>query len=142
VATLTAFEEEHLAGVLVLFQAEGWPSYTADPKRTLQALSSAGSVTLVALENDAVVGVAQVQSDGEIQAHLSIIAVAREHRRRGLGRTLLREALRRSGGLRVDAISTDDDFYIGLGARRFSGFRLSREELGLPDPGRGAVTGL
>jgi ribosomal protein S18 acetylase RimI-like enzyme len=128
---LAEFTREHLERALVLFAAEDWPSYSTDAEQTWRALTAAGSMTVVAVEGDEVVGVAQIQSDGEIQAHLSTLVVAATHRRRGIARRLLAEALRRAGGKRIDLISRTEDFYPGLGARRFHGFRIVREDLGL-----------
>jgi ribosomal protein S18 acetylase RimI-like enzyme len=73
--------------------------------------------------------VAQLQSDGEIQAHLSTIVVGREARGRGLGRQLIGEALRRAGGIRIDVITRNDEFYVALGAQQVSGFRLLPDDL-------------
>ena len=53
-------------------------------------------------------GFAQLQSDGEIQAHLSLIAVDPACRRQGLGRQMLDLALRTAGGLRIDLLNTED----------------------------------
>jgi GNAT superfamily N-acetyltransferase len=66
-----------------------------------------------------------------IQAHLSTIVVARSHRRRGVGRLLLAEALREAGGERMDVLSSADDFYAAMTKRHFSGWRLTRTDLGL-----------
>ena len=60
--------------------------------------------TVVAVDEEAgtgVVGFACLQSDGEIQAHLLLIAVEAAHRRRGIARALIAEALARAGGERI-----------------------------------------
>jgi predicted N-acetyltransferase YhbS len=100
--------------------------YTADAERTWRALTAPGTCTTVAVEDDRVVGLVQVQSDGVVQAHLSIIAVARDRRRGGIGRGLVGEAFERSGGQRLDLVSTEgaDAFYEFFTHRRFPGFRL------------------
>jgi ribosomal protein S18 acetylase RimI-like enzyme len=128
---IVPYAPEHRPGTIALFAAELWPSYTRDPARTCQALRAPGVTSLVALDGDAVVGIVQVQSDGVIQAHLSTIVVARSHRRRGLGSMLLAEALRAAGGERMDLLSIADDFYASMTSRRFSGWRLTRADLGL-----------
>ena len=46
-----------------------------------------------------------MQSAGRIQAHLSLIAVARHHRRQGIGRRLIEEAFVHCGGKLVDLLS-------------------------------------
>jgi GNAT superfamily N-acetyltransferase len=70
----------------------------------------------------------------QIQAHLSALLVGEGWRRRGLARALLREALSQAGGLRMDIICPAGNFYLHLGARALSGFRLERRELGLEGP--------
>jgi ribosomal protein S18 acetylase RimI-like enzyme len=116
----------HLAGVMRLCRVERWPSYLASAERTWRALTAPGSCTVVAVEDSEVVGFAQLLSDGLIQAHLTLIAVARAHRRRGIGRRLLEEGLARAGGLRVDLVSTEGahGFYRAFEHRRFPGFRI------------------
>jgi GNAT superfamily N-acetyltransferase len=125
------YAPEHRAGAIALFAAELWPSYTRDPARTCAALRAPGVTSLVALDGDTVVGVVQVQSDGQIQAHLSTVVVARSHRRRGIGRRLLADALRAAGGERLDLLSIADPFYASMTNRRFNGWRLTRADLGL-----------
>lgn len=108
-----------------LFADERW-SYASDEQRTLRALRAPGSLTLVAVENGEIVGVAQTLGDGEIQAFLSILLVAAEHRGAGIGRALMKEALARTPSARLDLISCADSFYEALGFRAVSGFRLDR----------------
>jgi GNAT superfamily N-acetyltransferase len=126
---ITAYERVHLEGCLRLFEAEGWHTYTDDPERTHRAFTAPGSTTLVVLVDGTVVAICQLQSDGHVQAHLSTLAVASEHRRLGIALELLREALERAGGLRIDLISYFDPFYEAVASRRFSGFRITREDL-------------
>lgn len=128
---LTPFTREHLEGALALFAAEGWQTYTADRERTYRALAAPGCTTLVAVDATTVIALVQLQSDGAIQAHLSALVVGERWRGAGLARTLLREALRRAGALRIDIISAAESFYVGLGAARKAGFRLTLEDLGL-----------
>jgi len=67
---------------------------------------------MVAVEGDSILGFAQMQSDGYIQAHLSLVVVAPSHRRKEIGRKLVEEAFSRAGGKRVDLLTdTADDFY-------------------------------
>jgi ribosomal protein S18 acetylase RimI-like enzyme len=130
VTELRAFAREHLDGALRLFAAEEWQTYTNDAERTYRALTAPGSTTLVAVDAERVVALVQLQSDGEIQAHLSALVVAARWRRRGLGRTLLREALARAGGIRIDLLSRSGTYYLALGADSIPGFRLSQEVFG------------
>jgi ribosomal protein S18 acetylase RimI-like enzyme len=116
-----------------LSEAEGWRTYADDPERTHRAFTGPGSTALVGLVDGRVVAICQLQSDGHLQAHLSTLAVASDHRRQGIARELLREALQRAGGLRIDLISYFDPFYEAVASRRFSGFRITREDLGAGD---------
>ncbi|MDP9411553.1 MAG: GNAT family N-acetyltransferase [Actinomycetota bacterium] len=123
----TTFESgEHLAGVLALCEAEGWESFPGNPELSDRALRAPGVTTVVAVGAGAVVGFAQMQSDGVVQAHLSVLAVDQRFRRRGIGRRLVEETAQRSGARRVDLISTAgaEGFYESFSHKRRSGFRI------------------
>jgi ribosomal protein S18 acetylase RimI-like enzyme len=116
---------KHIAGIIRLCEAEGWPSYTEDETITWKALTAPGCITFVAVDNGAVVGFAQLQTDGTVQAHLTTIAVDREHRRGGIGRGLIEEVFARSGAKRIDLVCEGPQaFYESFAHRRFSGFRI------------------
>ena len=105
-------QRKHLNGIISLCQAEGYPSYIEDTDLTWQVLTAPGVTTSVAVEGDNVVGFIQMQSDGQIQAHLSLILVDPDHRRQGIGRRLVEDAFASTGGKRVDLITdSTDDFY-------------------------------
>ena len=87
--------------------------------------------TLVAIVGGRVVGATQLQSDGLIQAHVSMLLIDREWRGRGLGSRLLREGLERAGRPVAHVRTRTEGYYERLGASRSLGFRLSREDLGL-----------
>jgi ribosomal protein S18 acetylase RimI-like enzyme len=119
------FEAGDLEGVIALCAAEGWPSFPEDPARALRALTAPGVTTAVAVEGERLAGFAQLCSDGEIQAHLSLIAVDPAFRRKGLARRMLVLALERAGGVRIDLITdTAPQFYAALPHRRLDGFRI------------------
>ena len=119
------FEPGDLETVLDLCRQEGWPSFVGDPPRALRALTAPGVTTIVALEGGRIVGFAQLLSDGEIQAHLSLIAVDKAFRRRGIARQLLALALSEAGGERIDLVTdTAPEFYTSLPHRRMEGFRI------------------
>lgn len=126
---LESFGREHLDEVIELFAAEGWETYTDDPERTFRALTAPGCTALAAVDDGEVAGLVQIQSDGEIQAHLSLLLVGAQWRGRGLGRTLLRAALGRAGGMRLDLLTRAGDYYVALGAEAVPGFRLRPEDL-------------
>jgi predicted N-acetyltransferase YhbS len=122
---VVSLEREHLPDVIELFSGERW-SYADDEQRTWRALTAPGVLSLVALSSErTVIGIAQVLSDGEAQAFLALLVVAREYRREGVARHLVEEARARTRGLRLDVISCADPFYEQLGFRQVSGFRLA-----------------
>jgi ribosomal protein S18 acetylase RimI-like enzyme len=124
-SSVRPFAAGDLDGVIALCAAEGWPSFPEDPARALRALTAPGVTTVVAADGETVIGFAQLLSDGEIQAHLSLIAVAQSHRRRGLALAMLREGLRRAGGIRIDLVTDSaPDFYAALPHHRLEGFRI------------------
>ena len=120
---------EHLDGVIRLCEIEQYPSYIQDAKRTWQALTAPGVCTVVAVQDDRLIGFAQMQSDGLIQAHLSMIVIDRDLRRRGIGSRLVREAFASCGGQWVDLLSTEgaDAFYRSFQYQSFPGYRIYPE---------------
>jgi ribosomal protein S18 acetylase RimI-like enzyme len=124
-AEVRRFRPDDLESVIALCAAEGWPSFPEDPARALRALTAPGVTTVVGEAAGRVVGFAQLLSDGEIQAHLSLIAVHPDARRQGLARQMLRAALAEAGGSRIDLITeTAPEFYAALPHRRLDGFRI------------------
>src|ERR1700729_806382 len=101
-ADVRRFQPGDLGPVIALCAAEGWPSFPEDPARALRALTAPGVTTVVAADGAHVAGFAQLLSDGEIQAHLSLIAVDPAYRRRNLAREMLRFSLELAGGSRID----------------------------------------
>jgi len=96
---IVRFDREHLEGVIGLFAHESW-SYAHDEQRTWRAFTAPGSITLVAVgDDDRVVGIAQALGDGEIQAFLAVLLIARIHRLTGIGRSLVNEMLAHTRGL-------------------------------------------
>ena len=130
-ASIEPFAQAHLDRLMALVAAEGWTEYTEDVERTNRALTAPGVTTLVAIVGERVVGAIQVQSDGVIQAHVSMLLIDRSSRGTGLGFRLLREGLERAGGLQLDIRTRTEGYYERLGASRSLGFRLTREDLGL-----------
>ena len=129
--SIEPFARAHVDGLIALLAAEGWTEYTDDVERTFGALTAPGVTTLVALLGGRVAGAIQVQSDGRIQAHVSMLLIARDARGLGLGSRLLREGLDRAGAMQIDIRTRTEGYYERLGASRSLGFRLTREDLGL-----------
>jgi ribosomal protein S18 acetylase RimI-like enzyme len=125
------YTRAHLDGLIALVAAEGWTEYSEDAERTHRALSAPGVTTLVALVDGRVVGAIQVQSDGVVQAHVSLLLIGPEARGRGLATRLLRDGLEQAGGVQLDIRTRTEGYYERLGASRSLGFRLTREDLGL-----------
>jgi ribosomal protein S18 acetylase RimI-like enzyme len=129
--SIEPFTQAHLDGLIALVAAEGWTEYTDDVERTRRALTAPGVTTLVAIADGHLAGAIQVQSDGLIQAHVSMLLISRDSRGLGLGSRLLRHGLERAGGLQLDIRTRTEGYYERLGASRSLGFRLTREALGL-----------
>ena len=130
-ASIKPYARVHLDGLIALVAAEGWSEYAEDAERTHRALSARGVTTLVALADGRIVGAIQVQSDGVIQAHVSMLLIDPEWRGHRLGPRLLRDGLEHAGGLWLDIRTRTEGYYERLGASRSLGFRLTREDLGL-----------
>jgi ribosomal protein S18 acetylase RimI-like enzyme len=130
-ASIKPFAQAHLDGLVALVAAEGWAEYADNVERTYRALTAPGVTTLVAIVGGRVVGAIQVQSDGLIQAHVSMLLIDPNWRGVGLGSRLLREGLERAGGLQLDIRTRTEGYYERLGASRSLGFRLTRKDLGL-----------
>lgn len=120
------FERKDLSEVIRLCEVEGWESYVSDPERTYRALCGSGEVTVVAVEDSAVFGFAQLLTDGAIRAYLADVLVAASKRGLGIGRRLIREVFERSNPVYIDLLSTDNSeaFYEKFPHQRFPGYRL------------------
>ncbi|TDS82653.1 ribosomal protein S18 acetylase RimI-like enzyme [Nesterenkonia aurantiaca] len=114
-------------GVLALYTAVEWTAYTDDPQSLRQALE--GSSTLVAAHDDQLlVGLARVISDGSSICYLQDILVLPSHRRAGVGRALAQRALAEYPHVRQKVLITDDEpqqraFYEALGYTRSDEFQ-------------------
>ncbi len=122
------YQRDFLQGVIDICMEQGWDSYTLDLERTHRALSAPGVTMIVAVDDGTVCGFAQIQSDGEIQAHLSVIAVKESHRRKGIGKELVVTCFQESGGIRLDLVTdTAQEFYESMNHSLKSGFRIYPE---------------
>ncbi|QNE21882.1 GNAT family N-acetyltransferase [Kribbella qitaiheensis] len=125
-ATFAQYERGHLPGIVVLCEAEGWPSFPADHERAHAVLTAPGVTSVVALdETGDVIAFAYLQSDGHIQAHLSELAVHADRRRKGIARALLEYAMPLTGAQRIDLVTdTAEAFYASLPHHTFTGYRI------------------
>ncbi len=124
----TRIDRSHLARVVGLFSQEGWSSYSTDPERTWRALTASGTVSVVAIDEHGVVGLAHALTDGEIASFLSVVIVARERRGEGIGSRLVRELFERLGTERCDLLTDEETraFYAAFEHRDLPGVRLYR----------------
>ena len=121
--------DPHLSGVVWLCRSLGWDNFHHDPQFTRRSLTAPGVTTVIAVARDPgeeVVGFAQVFGDGVFQAHLGLLAVDEEWRRRGIGGRLVEVAFARVGAERMDLISSGESlsFYRSLKHREQVGFRI------------------
>ncbi len=129
VAPVLVYNRSHLGEVVALCSEAGWSDYAEDPERTHRVFTAPGVISLVALDEEeaALVGFVQLQGDGELQAHVSLLLVKPEYRLRGVARLLLGRALRDSGCVRADVFVEGDDataFYRRMPHKEGKGFRL------------------
>jgi GNAT superfamily N-acetyltransferase len=77
---------EHFGGILDLYRAHGW-THASDPERLRTAIE-ASSYSVVALEDEQLVGFARAMSDEAFAVYIADILVAPDRQRLGIGRTL------------------------------------------------------
>jgi GNAT superfamily N-acetyltransferase len=124
------FAQSHLDAVVDLCMQEDWPSWQ-DADRTARALEAPGVEALVAVDDEELVGVAQLLTDGAVNSYLGVLLVRTSHHGRGIGRALVRELFARGGTARIDLLATEESvpFYRRLGGGEHTGFRLYPESV-------------
>ncbi len=105
--------------VVALYDSVGWSAYTKRPDVLMAALAGSTAI-LAAREDNLLIGLARVVSDGASICYLQDIIVHPEHQRRGIGRELVRRILEPYAEVRQKVLLTDDDaaqreFYESLG---------------------------
>ena len=81
-----AIVAEHFDEIVGLYRAHGW-THASDPDRLRTAIE-ASSYSVVALEEERVVGFARAMSDEAFAVYIADILVAPDRERQGIGRTL------------------------------------------------------
>jgi predicted N-acetyltransferase YhbS len=125
--TVARFDVAHLGAVLALCDAEGWPSFPADPQRAERIFTSPTAATLVALDDGDVIGFAfSIIDAGPLDGYLSILVVKKTRRRAGTAQLLIRQLLAVSGVERLDLLAEpgSEAFYDSFPHRRMAGYRL------------------
>jgi ribosomal protein S18 acetylase RimI-like enzyme len=118
------YRRDDLASVVELCRAEGWPSFQ-DSAVASQALGAPGVIAASAESAGVVIGFGYGQTDGVVQAHLSLIVVERDKRRQGVATAIVQALLERSGAKRLDLITDEaGSFYESLPHRRTTGYRI------------------
>ena len=119
------YEEADLDAVLKLCAAEGGATYVEDRARAHRVFTAPGVVSIVATVGDEVAGFAYFQTDGAIQAHLSLLVTDEGSRHAGIARALLAYAFPLLGAIRIDLITDNaGGFYRRLTHKEQLGFRL------------------
>lgn len=108
--------------LIELYDAVGWSAYTRDPDGLVRALAGSAYVVL-ARDDERLIGLARVVSDGAVLAYVQDILVRPDVQRTGVGRALLENVQRRFATCRQLVLLTDDRpeqsaFYESLGWMR------------------------
>jgi ribosomal protein S18 acetylase RimI-like enzyme len=134
---IVEYTPERLDEVLRIAKAEGWVTFSGNPRRAARAMSAPGVTALVAVERETgtaggspadgrVIGFSQAVGDGAITGYLCMLLVAEEARGRGVGKALVDRTLVESGVLRLDLLSSERaiHLYERFNHSRYPGFRL------------------
>ena len=110
--------------ILELYSSVGWTAYTDHPDSLRRGFENSLVILGVYTEND-LVGILRAVGDGETIVFIQDILVHPDYQRRGLGTSLLKEALSRYSHVRQIQLATDNTektkaFYRSCGFRELS----------------------
>ena len=117
-AILRTTDRPTLDELLALYDSVGWTAYTERPDALVRGVAGSLRVVTARVAGE-LVGLARTVGDGATIAYLQDVLVHPAHRRQGLGRRLVEEALA-DPTVRQQVLLTDDDpaqraFYESLG---------------------------
>ena len=83
---------QEIEAARVLLQKANWGTRVSDPS-TFRQLLRRSQVAIVAVQDGEVVGFLRALTDGLFNGYISMVVVAQEHRGKGVGTALVREAM-------------------------------------------------
>ena len=113
--------------IVSLYKAGGWWKDHYDPKGILPLIEKSFAFTVAVDEKSGrTLGMGRIISDGVSDAYLQDIVVLPEHRRKGIGKKILKkmvEHCRKQGLVWIGLIAEEstEDFYSTMGFKRFEG---------------------
>lgn len=112
----THYQEEE---ILALYRSVGWTAYTDHPD-TLRNGFEHSLLTLVARENNRLIGLIRTVGDGHTIVLIQDLLVHPSHQRKGVGSALMKAVLARYAHVRQIELATDDTpgtkaFYRAMG---------------------------
>ena len=108
--------------ILPLYQSAGWTGYASDPDM-VRAAHENSLLIIGAYESGHLIGFIRAVGDGASIVLIQDIIVSPEHRRRGIGSSLMRAMMERYSGVYQMELMTDDQpdtaaFYESLGFKK------------------------